>query len=96
MNPDRIKRLLEAVAAGERSPDEALRDLAELPYADLDFAKLDFHRELRNGLPEAVYAEGKRTDDLKAIARRMAGAHGRVLITRLRPEAAAELLEDHP
>jgi NCAIR mutase (PurE)-related protein len=96
VNPDQLKRLLEAVAAGERSPEEALRDLAELPYADLDFAKLDFHRELRNGLPEAVYAEGKRTDDLKAIAHRMTGAHGRVLITRLRPEAAAELLEDHP
>lgn len=96
MNPDQIRRLLEAVAAGERSPDEALRDLAELPYADLDFAKLDFHRELRNGLPEAVYAEGKRMDDLKAIARRMTGAHGRVLITRLRPEAAAELRADHP
>ena len=96
MNPDQLKRLLEAVAAGERSPEEALRDLAELPYADLDFAKLDFHRELRNGLPEAVYAEGKRTDDLKAIAQRMVGAHGRVLITRLRPEAAEELAADHP
>jgi NCAIR mutase (PurE)-related protein len=96
VNPDQNKRLLEAVAAGERSPDEALRDLAELPYADLDFAKLDFHRELRNGLPEAVYAEGKRPEDLKAIARRMAGAHGRVLITRLRPDAAEELLADHP
>jgi NCAIR mutase (PurE)-related protein len=96
VNPDQLKRLLEAVAAGERSPDEALRDLAELPYADLEFAKLDFHRELRNGLPEAVYAEGKRTEDLKAIATRMIGAHGRVLITRLRPEAAEELREDHP
>jgi hypothetical protein len=95
VNPDQLKRLLEAVAAGERSPDEALRDLAELPYADLDFAKLDFHRELRNGLPEAVYAEGKRTEDLKEIARRMTAAHGRVLITRLRPEAAEELLADH-
>jgi NCAIR mutase (PurE)-related protein len=96
VNPEQLKRLLEAVAAGERSPEEALRDLAELPYADLEFAKLDFHRELRNGLPEAVYAEGKRTDDLKAIARRMAGAHGRVLITRLRPDAAEALLEDGP
>ena len=96
MNPEQLKRLLAAVAAGERSPDEALRDLAELPYADLDFAKLDFHRELRNGLPEAVYAEGKRMEDLKAIALRMAGAHGRVLITRLRPDAAEELLADHP
>ncbi len=96
MNPDQLKRLLEAVAAGERTPEEALGDLAELPYADLGFAKLDFHRELRNGLPEAVYAEGKRTEDLKAIAQRMVEAHGRVLITRLRPEAAAELLAEHP
>jgi NCAIR mutase (PurE)-related protein len=96
VNPDQLKHLLEAVAAGERSPGEALRDLAELPYADLGFAKLDFHRELRNGLPEAIYAEGKRTEDLKAIAGRMIAAHGRVLITRLRSEAAGELLAEHP
>jgi NCAIR mutase (PurE)-related protein len=96
VNPDQIKRLLEAVAAGERSPDEALRDLAELPYADLGFAKLDFHRELRNGLPEAVYAEGKRTEDLKAIVERMIRAHGRVLVTRLSPAAGGELLAAHP
>jgi NCAIR mutase (PurE)-related protein len=96
VNPDQLKQLLEAVAAGERSPADALRDLAELPYADLGFAKLDFHRELRNGLPEAVYAEGKRTEDLRAIAGKMIGAHGRVLVTRLRSEAAGELLADHP
>ncbi len=95
MNPDQLKRLLEAVAAGERSPAEALGDLAELPYADLGFAKLDFHRELRNGLPEAVYAEGKRTEDLAEIAARMIAAHGKVLVTRLRPEAAAVLRTDH-
>jgi hypothetical protein len=96
MNPDQLKRLLEAVAAGERSPEEALRDLAELPYADLGFAKLDFHRELRNGLPEAVYAEGKRIEDLAAIAGKMIAAHGRVLVTRLSPETAERLLADHP
>jgi len=56
VNPDQLKRLLEAVAAGERSPDEALNDLAELPYADLGFAKLDFHRELRNGTSETRFS----------------------------------------
>lgn len=91
MNPDQLRHLLEAVAAGGLSPDEALRELAELPYADLGFAKLDLHRELRNGLPEAVYAEGKRTEDLLAIARRMLDAQGRVLLTRLLPEAAEAL-----
>ncbi|HSK80141.1 MAG TPA: nickel pincer cofactor biosynthesis protein LarB [Thermoanaerobaculia bacterium] len=96
MNPRQLRQLLESVASGDVSADEALRDLAELPYADLGFAKLDLHRELRNGLPEAVYAEGKRTDDLKSITARMLEAHGRVLLTRLRPDAAAEVLAAWP
>lgn len=96
MNTQRLRELLEAVASGAASPDEALRDLAELPYSDLGFAKLDLHRELRNGLPEAIYAEGKRTDDLQAITGRMLRAHGRVLLTRLRPDAAEALVAAHP
>ncbi len=85
LEPRSARDLLEAVAAGGGSPEQALGDLAELPYADLGFAKLDLHRELRNGLPEAVYAEGKRTEDLLAIVDRLLAAHGRVLVTRLRP-----------
>lgn len=96
MNPQQLRRLLESVANGDLSPDQALAGLAELPYADLGFAKLDLHRELRNGLPEAVYAEGKTTPDLRAIAGRMMSAHGRVLLTRIHPEAAEALLADHP
>jgi NCAIR mutase (PurE)-related protein len=96
MNPRQLQELLEAVAAGKRSPTEALADLAELPYADLGFAKLDLHRELRNGLPEAVYAAGKRPDDLVAIVGRMLAAHGRVLVTRLTEEGAGAVLAAHP
>ena len=96
MNTRRLEELLEAVAAGGVAPADALRELADLPYADLGFAKLDLHRELRSGLPEAVYAEGKRTDDLEAIVDRMLQAHGRVLLTRVRPDQAAELTAAHP
>jgi NCAIR mutase (PurE)-related protein len=96
MNPRQLKDLLDAVAAGQLSAADAMTQLAELPYADLGFAKLDLHRELRNGLPEAVYGEGKRTEDLVAIADRMLQAHGRVLVTRLRPDAAEEILKRHP
>lgn len=96
MNPEHLRQLLERVASGGLSPDQALGELAELPYADLGFAKLDLHRELRNGLPEAVYAEGKRTDDLKAIVDRMMQAHGRVLVTRLRSEAADAIVASRP
>jgi NCAIR mutase (PurE)-related protein len=94
VNPRDLQRLLEAVAAGETAPAEALARLAELPFADLGFAKLDLHRELRVGLPEAIYAEGKRSADLLQIARRMLAAHGRVLVTRLAAAAAAELEAD--
>jgi NCAIR mutase (PurE)-related protein len=91
VSPELLKRLLDAVAAGERSPEDALRDLADLPYADLGFAKLDLHRELRNGLPETVYAQGKRPEDLKAIVERMLQARGRVLVTRLAADVAEGL-----
>jgi NCAIR mutase (PurE)-related protein len=91
VNPDQLRQLLEAVASGGLSPDQALGALAELPYADLGFAKLDLHRELRNGLPETVYGEGKTVPDLAAIVDRMLEAHGRVLVTRVRPEVAEAL-----
>lgn len=91
MRPADLERLLTEVAAGAVSPSEAAARLAELPYADLGFAKLDLHRELRVGLPEAVYAEGKRSADLRLIVQRMLEAHRSVLVTRLAPAAAAEL-----
>ncbi|HYN21331.1 MAG TPA: 1-(5-phosphoribosyl)-5-amino-4-imidazole-carboxylate carboxylase, partial [Thermoanaerobaculia bacterium] len=96
MNPQQLRQLLDAVAAGDLSPDQALADLAELPYADLGFAKLDLHRELRSGLPETVYAEGKRLDDLEAIIERLMEGHGRVLVTRLSADAAAAILAGKP
>ena len=91
VNPRDLQQLLEAVAAGEVTPGQARERLAELPFADLGFANLDLHRELRLGLPEAIYAEGKTSADLRRIVERLLAAHGRVLVTRLTPAAVAEL-----
>lgn len=96
MNRDQLSALLAEVAAGTATPAAALEQLAELPYADLGFARLDFHREIRNGLPEAVYAEGKTPEDLRKIAARFVEAHGRLLVTRLAAPAAEALFADLP
>lgn len=96
MTPDRLRELLAAVSRGEVTPEAAAKRLAELPFADLGFARLDLHRELRNGLPEAVYGEGKTESELVAIARRVHAAHGRVLVTRLAASPAAALLAALP
>src|SRR6185436_1971178 len=96
VKPQQILEILQGVATGALTPEQALGDLAELPYADLGFAKLDFHRELRNGHPEAVYGEGKTPADLERIVERMLVAHGRALVTRLKPDAAERLRERWP
>ncbi len=92
MKPDDLQRLLEDVASGRVSPADASERLETLPYADLGFAKLDLHRQLRAGLPEAVFAEGKEPEDLRAIVERMLEDSGQALVTRV-TQAQVPVLE---
>ncbi len=80
---DDLRDLLEGVRTGETSPDDALERLSALPYRDLGFARVDVHRELRQGAPEAILAEGKTPDQVARIfvALLESGA-GSVLATR--------------
>lgn len=84
-----IRQLLQAVASGERSVDDALLQLKEAPFEDLGFAKLDHHRALRQGAAEVIYGAGKTPEQILKITQAML-AHGQktVLITRLSKEAA--------
>lgn len=82
MDRDRIKALLEAVRRGDLSVDDALARLRDLPYADLSFAKVDLHRSLRGGAPEAVFCHGKTPEQVVAILARLAQQHDNVLATR--------------
>src|SRR5688572_2152837 len=93
MRANEVEALLVAVREGSLSVDSALARLRDLPFTDLGFARLDTHRELRQGLPEAIYAEGKAPDEVVAIARSLLGStSGAVIATRVPPETA-ELLE---
>ena len=74
----RLRELLEDVAGGATSPDDALDRLRTLPFADLGFARVDHHRPLRQGFPEAVYAPGKTAEQCAAIvAELVAGPRAR-------------------
>jgi hypothetical protein len=93
-----LHRLLEEFAAGSVSPDEVVRRLRRLPYADLGFARVDHHRALRQGLPEAVYGPGKSVAHCVAIVGELLGeAHGGpVVLTRASEQQAAAALKAHP
>ena len=66
MDEPGLQRLLADVRSGACSPDEAVHRLRRLPFADLGFAKVDHHRNLRQGLPEAVYGQGKTPEQCSA------------------------------
>jgi NCAIR mutase (PurE)-related protein len=97
MRPQELHDLLIEMRSGATSVDEALARLRRLPTENLGFARLDTHRELRQGFPEAIYAAGKTREQTVAIARRLVETtSGPVLATQAPAETASALLEAFP
>ena len=92
-----ILQLLRQVADGSATPEEALSQLKREPFEDLGYAKVDFHRGVRQGAAEVIYGAGKTPEQIAGIAAAM-GERGcrNILITRLSPEAAETVKESVP
>lgn len=79
------------MASGDLDIEAALASLRHLPYEDLDFAKVDHHRELREGLPEVILGLGKTPEQVAAIGEKLVARSGRLLVTRLERECFSAL-----
>ena len=87
-----IKELLEGVKNGTVSVDQALLELKKEPFKDLGFAKIDFHRKIRQGTSEVIYGEGKTSEQIIKIVQAMQDQGTKtILITRLSKEKAEEI-----
>ena len=94
---DDLRALLDDVRSGTATPDEALERLSTLPFRDLGFARVDLHRELRQGAPEAVLAEGKTPEQVARIVQAFVeGGAGSVLVTRADGDVRAAVREVAP
>lgn len=82
MDNEILRKLLEDVKNGGTSVDAALTELKRLPFEDLGFAKVDHHRNLRNGYPEVIYCQGKTIDQIKAIVSRLMEKDNNIMATR--------------
>jgi len=83
MNPKKIEGILSKLNKGELTISEALEKLRTLPYEDLHFAKLDHHRELRKGIPEAIYCPGKTDEQILEIAGKTLAREDEAVFTRM-------------
>ncbi len=82
VNEDSLKELLSKVKEGSLSLEAAVRELRLFPFEPLSSSHVDHHRELRQGIPEVVFAEGKSFDEVLEISRKLYERSGKVLITR--------------
>ncbi len=93
---DWLSRTLEKVKSGEFSIARAVEELSVLPYEDLQFAKVDHHRNMRVGFPEVIFGRGKTTEQIVSISERLMARSDRLLVTHTDPETFAALKSSIP
>jgi NCAIR mutase (PurE)-related protein len=75
------------VRAGKLTVDRAIQELSVLPYEEMDFAKVDHHRNVRVGFPEVIFGRGKTVEQIVSITVAMSLRSKRILITHASPES---------
>ncbi|MFQ5805318.1 MAG: nickel pincer cofactor biosynthesis protein LarB [Phycisphaerae bacterium] len=88
MHPEALRKLLEQLAAGKLEVDAVVQRLQNLPFEDLQFARIDHHRTLRCGFAEVIFGQGKTDEQIEGIFLRLASTGANVLATRVGPGAA--------
>jgi NCAIR mutase (PurE)-related protein len=92
----KLRDLIDAIRAGTVTPDDAVRTLRRLPFADIGDALVDHHRTLRQGVPEAVYAPGKTAEQcVRIVAELLEHGEGPVLVTRVDDDQVKALTAAH-
>jgi NCAIR mutase (PurE)-related protein len=100
MNRQQLRALLDQVRAGDTTPEaahgELLQFLRQSPYEDLGFARVDHHRQIRQGFPEVVFGQGKTPGQIAAIARTLVASGQNLLVTRTTADAHRAVTEVVP
>ena len=92
-----ILSVLQDVQSGTLTPEDALTRLKLAPFEDLGYAKVDYHRAVRQGVPEVIYGQSKTKEQISGI---LAAMEKRgcvnILVTRIQQETADYLAQTFP
>src|SRR5262245_50168786 len=91
MTETEIQQILDGVRRGEldlsTAADRIVTALQAAPFEDLEFARVDTHREIRQGFPEVILGLGKTPAQIAAIASRIVERGQTLLVTRVGTDA---------
>lgn len=96
MNHEQMRELLLSFQDGQASLEDVMQQLRNIHFEDLEYAKIDHNRSLRQGFPEVVYCEGKTIEQVAVIVERLAKRNPNVLGTRASQEMYEAVLEQVP
>lgn len=102
MNSDQLHSLLNDVASGAIAPEVAASKLQFAPIDRTgfepvgDFAHIDNQRPLRNGIPEAVWGQGKTPEQIAQILQHLSDRGQLAMATRISPKVYKSLQQDLP
>lgn len=93
MDNDELKKLLKNVKGGKVSVSDAAETISAPPYLDVEVAKVDSHRHLRQGFPEVILGQGKTAEQLVTIIVAHKSCTGPILVTRIEDDMANAVLK---
>ena len=82
MREQDVLNLLNQVRDKRLNVDDAFNILKKLPFEDIEYAKIDNHREIRTGYPEVIFCPGKTVMQIKGIMSKMLERKSNILATR--------------
>ncbi len=91
-----LEELLKKFKDGNISVEKIMEELKTLPYKEMDFARIDHHRTLRNSFPEVIYCPGKEDFHIVDILKELGSKNNIVLATRASAETAAYVAKNIP
>jgi pyridinium-3,5-biscarboxylic acid mononucleotide synthase len=96
MDAKKLAELLQAVESGKVSSQVAFEALKTFTYDELNFAKVDSYRAIRQGIPEVIFGPGKTADQITEIALKLMEHHTVVVATKVEQEIAQTVLSRLP
>ena len=96
MDIESLRKLLESVANGKTSVEDAEKNIINIPSEDIEYAHIDHHRSLRKGFPEVIFGEGKTAEQIIGIMEKIMVQENVVLVTRVDAEKGKQILSRFP